>query len=166
MKKKKVIKLILLFATIKLIVSLATYLFQVITNYLNIKKNRVINRVRNPQEKAKEHHEKRAKLAKKNAIEKSNISNYFSKIQNEATTSDTDSDNNPAEETKISSNESESENQDEEEEPCSSTKCHITHFWVTKVLIGQPVNYAMIASTYYALILQTTTSKTLCARNV
>ena len=77
---------------------------------LKHKKNWVINRIRNPQEKAKEHHEKRAKLAKKNAIEKSNISNYFSKIQNEATTSDTDSDNNPAEKTKISSNESESEN--------------------------------------------------------
>ena len=42
MKMKKVIKLIFSFATIKPIIKLATYSFQVITNYFNIRKNRVI----------------------------------------------------------------------------------------------------------------------------
>ena len=57
---------------------------------------------RNRQENAKEQQEKRVKLIKKNAVEKSKTSNYFNKIQKEATTGDTDSHNTPAEEIKIS----------------------------------------------------------------
>ena len=66
-------------------------------------------------QKAKEQQEKRAKVVKPNAVEKSKLSNYFTKIQNEATTSDTDSVNTPAEETKIKLNRSETDNQDKEE---------------------------------------------------
>ena len=120
---------------------------------------------RNRQENAKEQQEKRVKLTKKNAVEKSKTSNYFNKIQKEATTNDTDSHNTPAEEIKISWNESESNNKDEEKEPCSLPKCQIKHY-LTKSLIGQPVNYAMIGGTYFALMVRITASKTLLVKNV
>ena len=52
-------------------------------------------------------------------------------------TSDKDSDNTPAKETKISSNESESDKQDDEEEPCSSPRCQIKHY-----LAAESINWA------------------------
>ena len=57
--------------------------------------------------------------------------------KNEATTSDTNSDNTPAGETKISSNESESDNQDKEEERYSLAKCQIKHY-----LGNESINWA------------------------
>ena len=63
---KKVIKLIFSFATIKPIIKLATYSFQVITNYFNIRKKSGYEG--NRQKKAKKEQEKRAKCVKKNAV--------------------------------------------------------------------------------------------------
>ena len=124
MKIKKVIRLIVLSATIKPMVSLATYPFQVITNYFSIRKNRVI---KEPSGKGYERTRTIAVLAKKKAVEnfKLQISN---KIQNEATTSDTDCDKNSAEETNISSYESQSDNQDKEEQPYSLPECQIKSY--------------------------------------
>ena len=66
MKMKKVKKLIFSFATIKPMINLATYSFQVITNYFNIRKKS--GDKGNCQEKAKKEQEKRAKCVKKNTV--------------------------------------------------------------------------------------------------
>ena len=157
MKMKKVIRLIFLFATIKPMVSLSTYPFHVITNYFSIRKNRV---TKEPSGKGYERTRKIAVLAKKKAVEKSKISNY--KFQTRFKTKPT-----PViqivtktqlkrptfHHMKVSQT---IKTRRKNHTHCQNARSNL--IWVTKALTGKPVNYA--------LIVRTTVSKTLFAKNV